>query len=99
MQDDLPPLVIHLDRRITPTEVRIQVFKPDRHLNRGDGGGKPCMIYKHHKTWPYSLGLACEAQKSQGCPGPIHAIFYRRSDQGLFDTLGLRAHQQGRSDQ
>jgi len=52
MKHDFPPVLIDLDYRITPTEIRVQVVETDRHLHRGYRRQKPCRIYEHHSRSP-----------------------------------------------
>jgi hypothetical protein len=45
MNHDLPPKIIHLDHRITPTEIRFQVLEPHRQRRMHYRRVKPCAIY------------------------------------------------------
>ncbi len=48
MMNDLLAVLIDVHRRITPTEIRVQVVEPDWHRHRGYRRVKPCWIYEHH---------------------------------------------------
>jgi hypothetical protein len=38
VKDNLMPILIDIDRGITPTKIRVQVIEPDRHLDRNYPG-------------------------------------------------------------
>ncbi len=48
MMNDLLAVLIDVHRRITRTEIRVQVVEPDWHRHRGYRRVKPCWIYEHH---------------------------------------------------
>src|SRR5215510_5251065 len=58
MQHNLLILIVEFGSRVTPTEIRIEVLKPDRHFRRDYDRVKPCRICKQQANLPLvSKGL------------------------------------------
>jgi len=48
MNYDFPAVVIHFDKRITPTEFRVQVIEADRHLEGRNCSKIQCWVHEKH---------------------------------------------------
>jgi hypothetical protein len=96
MDDDIPTLVIDLNQRITPTEIRIQMVEPDGHFDRDNRRSKPRLIYEKHGCCPHShrgrlpASLQRIGQKLNRRSETVDAKFHCDDKQGLFDSLSLR---------
>ena len=52
VKHEILPVLIGLNYRITPTEIRVQVVETDRHLHRRHCRKKPCRIHEQHSRPP-----------------------------------------------
>ena len=64
MSNNLFSALIPLDDRITPTEIRVQVIKPDRHLYRDHCREKPQRIYEHRRQTPHRRSIQSKPTNS-----------------------------------
>jgi len=60
MNNNLFSALIPLDDQITPTEIRLQVIEPDRHLYRDYCWEKPWRIYEHRRQTPHRRSIQCK---------------------------------------